>query len=65
MTTTMSHIVIQHSMTINDIYNRRTEQNILINWYAATNPGYGIYTAYNKPNKDDLRSTNNDIIPAT
>ena len=27
------------------------EQNILINWYAATNPGYGIYTAYNKATK--------------
>ena len=33
---------IEEYLTITD------EQNILINWYAATNPGYGIYTAYNK-----------------
>ena len=50
---------------ITDIYNRRPEQNILINWYAATNPGYGSYTAYKQSNKDDLRSTNDDIFPAT
>jgi len=57
ITTTMLHII--------DIYNRRPEQNILINSYAATNPGYGIYTAYKQSNKDDLRSTNDDIFPAT
>ena len=40
---------IEEYLTITD------EQNILIiNWYAATNPGYGIYTAYKQQRRPKI-----------